>query len=152
MSEIFISYKSLSSRINVPDLNRNPTKSTSLPHFMLRGMDEYWKDAVCADHGFCAVEDLSSDCGALRWRLPSSHFPLCQAIPRLGICAADVSRELARHRSLPLRASGQALPRGYSLTGAPCHAWRCGRMPRMTHLCRHRIHPLVREVELSQGN
>ena len=33
-------------------------------------------------------------------------LPLCRAIPRLGICAADVSGELARHRSLPL--CGQA--------------------------------------------
>jgi hypothetical protein len=110
MSEIFIAYKPLRLSVGVPDLNRNPTKSTPLPHFMLRGRDEYWKDAVCVDHGLSSVEDLSWDCSALRWRLPSSHPPLCRAIPRLGICAADVPRELARLPDEPLREFGVDTP------------------------------------------
>ncbi|GEM_PF-1371436 len=96
----------------VPDLNGIPARSPLCGLLPPRGPYEYGQNAVCSDHGLSSVEDLSPGGLPVRQGLSCSHFALCGTFPRSGLCPADLSGKLARHRSLPLGTSPQALPYG----------------------------------------
>src|ERR1019366_5181456 len=100
--------------------------------------DAHWQDAVRPTHGFFALDDVCADRGALRWRPLRKIAALCRAFPHYGLCAAYLSREFARHRSLSVGPSLETLPPGFSRSGSPHHALRCQRSPRLAHLCRLR--------------
>ena len=94
------------------------------------------QDAVRPDHGLRAVDQLSSHRHALWRRSPGACAQLRGAVPGPGLCSADVAREPARHRSLPVGAGEQALSHGVARSGSPLHAGRCQRGARLADLAR----------------
>ena len=63
-------------------------------------------------------------------------FRCADHYPGHGLCTVDLSRELARYRSLPMGHEIQALPHGHSLHGLPQQSVQCQREARLAHLCR----------------
>src|SRR5579863_10770639 len=78
---------------------------------------EHRQNAFRPTDGFSPVEHLHADCCALRWRCSGANALLRRAIPSDGVCATDIPGEPARHRSLPVGSSLEALPYGFSRTG-----------------------------------
>jgi hypothetical protein len=97
--------------------------------------DAYWQDSVCPTHGFFALDPVHTYRRPLRWQPPGTNFFLCRTVSGDGLCAADLPGKLARHRSLPLGPSAQAVPPGLSGAGSALDAGRCQRIPRLAHLC-----------------
>src|SRR5258706_1339108 len=62
--------------------------------------------------GSSSVEEFRSHRRALRWRSSCARIQLRQPIALHGVCAADLSRELARYHDLSAGAVCQALPSG----------------------------------------
>src|SRR6266542_6894391 len=96
------------------------------------------QDAVRSDYGFRAVDKFPTDRGALWWRSSRACPELRGTVSRHGLRAADVAGESARHRSLPVGTSHQALPHGPARSGSALHAGRCERVARLAHLGRFR--------------
>src|SRR3984893_19418994 len=92
------------------------------------------QNAFCPTDGFSALEHLHAGCRALRWRCSGTNAVLRGAIPSDGVCATDLSGKPARHRSLPVGSSLEALPHGLSPTGAAIDAGRCQRDARLADL------------------
>src|SRR5580693_65527 len=69
------------------------------------------QNAFCPTDGFSALEHLHAGCRALRWRCSGTNAVLRGAIPSDGVCATDLSGKPARHRSLRVGSSLEALPR-----------------------------------------
>ncbi len=76
------------------------------------------------------------------WRRPRcSYTPVSRCISHSGVRAVDLSRELARHRSLPVGASRQALSHGPDTSAGAIDAVGCPGATRLAHLFRVRPAP-----------
>ena len=80
------------------------------------------------------MDELYPDRGASRRRFGCAMSEPYRTVSRHGVCAADLSRESARHRSLPSGQSVQAVRHGLSHAGQALH--RCQRRARLAHLGR----------------
>src|SRR3989344_91648 len=100
------------------------------------GIDEPGQTGIRADHAAFAVDDVSPLRRALWRRTQGQDLFLPRALSLHGLCPADLSRELARHRSVPARASRQAVPHGHPEPGFAQHAGRCQRSARLAPLRR----------------
>src|SRR5512145_702013 len=101
----------------------------------------HWQDAVRAVDGLPALEHVRTAGGALPRRSRGPHTDLCRAVSGDGVRTADLSREPARYRDLPVGASRQALPYGLSRAGQALDALRRERGSRLAHLGRTRPAP-----------
>src|ERR1019366_8421853 len=63
-------------------------------------------------HGFCSVDEFRSHCPEVWWRRARPNASLHGTFPRYGICASNVSRESARHRSLSWSAAVKIVQHG----------------------------------------
>ena len=97
---------------------------------------EHRQDLVRPVDGCPTRDDLHTPGQSLGGR-PLPHVAdRCRTIPRHGLCPADVPRESARHRGLPVRAVSQALPPGGPAGDHAIHAGRCQRAARLADLRR----------------
>ena len=107
-----------------------------IPEIVSGGSHERRQAAVCAVDGLRSLDFVRTQRGPLRRRCPRALIDLHRAVSRHGVCATDLSREPARHRSVPERAAQQALRHGLSCAGAPLYAGRCQPVARLAHLRR----------------
>jgi hypothetical protein len=91
---------------------------------------------LCAGDGARADAQLSPVCAALPRQSQEQILHLPRPIPVHGLRPAHLSRESARHRSLPTRRAQQALPHGHSRGHLPKHAGQREQGPRLAHLRR----------------
>src|SRR5258706_11155658 len=107
------------------DLNHLPTTCPPARNSLVGGTHEPEQIGVCANHEAFAVEDVSPLRGAL-WRIVQGQkFFLPRPLSLHGFCSTDLSRKFARHRSVPARASGQAVPHGHQEPGVAQYSGRC---------------------------
>src|SRR5271157_135717 len=107
-------------------------------HFRRKAADEYWSNHLFAAHGLFPSLRFSSLRGSLPGEPLRQELLLQRSVPLLGVCPAHVSREPARHRSLPACATVEALPHGLSQSGFSRYSSRRQRTPRLAHLPRFR--------------
>src|SRR6188768_258769 len=69
---------------------------------------------VCSAHGLCATTRIQHVRAALWWRPAAARVLLPRSISLFGVCATDVSRELAGHRNLSAGLGAKAVSRGVS--------------------------------------
>src|ERR1019366_3710902 len=81
---------------------------------------------------------VSTLCRPLRRRLQSPQLFLLGSASLFGLRPTDLSRELARHRSLPAFAPPPTLPLGTARRSGAQHAGRSERKSRLAHLRRSR--------------
>src|SRR5574337_448984 len=105
------------------------------------GINEHRQAGVRADHGASTTDDVSSLRRAVRGRAHSQNVLLSRSVPLHGVRAADLSREPARHRSVPASARGQALPHLHSLQHRPQYLGQCERGARLA--CLRRLGPVA---------
>src|SRR5450759_5850939 len=78
--------------------------------------------------------------GPLPGRLPAEEFFLLGPVSSDGLRSVDLSREPARHRSVPAIDEQQALPHGVPRSRGALHAGGSQRVARLAHLCLSLIH------------
>src|SRR6266850_358024 len=100
--------------------------------------DEFWQIDLCTTNGLSSFKGFSSLCQTLPGRLQTQEFFLLGSVSLHGLRAANLSREFARYRSLPARATDQALPSGHSRPSLAQHLGPCEHGSRLAHLCRLR--------------
>ena len=94
------------------DLKHLPLICHPASNSLLGGTHEPGQIGVCANHAAFAVDHVSPLRGAL-WRIvQGQELFLSRALSLHGLCSTDLSRKFARHRSVPARASGQAVSLG----------------------------------------
>ena len=60
---------------------------------------ECWQNLVCANNGIHSLDKFYADCESLFWQCGCSQDDLCGAVSDNGVCAVDLARVVARHRS-----------------------------------------------------
>src|ERR1035437_6448907 len=103
--------------------------------------DAFGEIDICAAHGTPSGEDLGAMRGALSGQPQDPELHLSGSISVHGVCATELSRESAGHRSLLALADTDALPHGYPRSGLAQYAGQCERHPRLADLCRLRAAP-----------
>src|SRR5271163_2089904 len=91
----------------------NGWRAQCLRNFLRRRAHVYRQDVVRAAHGFCAVDDVREDCGAVQRRPSGANTVLRRTIPSHGVCSTDLSREPARYRNLPVGPSVETISLGF---------------------------------------
>src|SRR5688500_10641448 len=83
------------------DLKLIRSYSSSVPRLIpWRTAYEFGQDDVRADYGVRAMDELYPHRGASRRRFGRPTSELHRTVPCHGVCATDLPRESARHRSL----------------------------------------------------
>jgi hypothetical protein len=120
------------------DLNSESAKS-KLPHPTRKELVNEWRqiDLLSID-GLPPLDPVSGMRRTLSWRLQTQEILLLGPISLHGLCPANISRELARHRSLPACQSNQALSHGHSWSHFAQHAGQRQLGARLAHLRRLR--------------
>src|SRR3989441_4072445 len=102
-----------------------------------RGMvHEQWPHDFCSTDGPASARRVSPLRGPLRRRLQGAEFLLPRSILVFGFCPTHISRESARHRNLPARASAPTLPHGPSGRHLAQQSRQRQPAPRLAHLRR----------------
>src|SRR5438876_769661 len=96
------------------DLNSEPVQPMLPQLLRRRRADEFWQIDLCTTDGLSSCKGFSTLCQTLPWRLQTQDVFLLGSVPLHGLRPANLSREFARHRSLPARATHQALPSRHS--------------------------------------
>jgi hypothetical protein len=117
------------------DLNCASSICDPARNSLVGGMDELGQTGVRASHTAFAADHVSPLRDALWRSAQGQELFLSRPIPLHGIRSTDLSRQFARHRSLPARATEQALPHGHQEPGFAQHSGRCQRESRLAHLC-----------------
>src|SRR5215475_14259526 len=94
------------------DLNRESTFCHPAANSLAGGLDEYGQAGVRADYPASAAYHVSALRGSLRWKPQDQEFFLSRSVSLHGVCPVDLSRELARHRSVSACPTKQALSHG----------------------------------------
>src|SRR6516162_2899546 len=116
----------------------NGWQAQCLRNFLRRRPHVHRQDVVRAAHGFCAVDDVREDCGAVQRRSSGANAVLRRTISSHGVCSTDLSGEPARYRNLPVGPGVETLSPGFPRTGAALDAGRCQRDARLAYSCRTR--------------
>src|SRR4030065_35339 len=87
------------------------------PNQTIGGSDAFGEIDIRAVDGTSSGEGLGAMRSALSWQLQDPELHVSGSISVHGVCAADVSRESAGHRSMFALADRDALPHGYSRPG-----------------------------------
>src|SRR6267378_5805012 len=90
-----------------------------------RRADEFWQIDLCTTDGLSPLEKFSALCQALPGRLQTPEFFLLGPVPLHGLRAANLSREFAGYRSLPARATYQALSSRHSRPSLAQYLGQC---------------------------
>ena len=96
---------------------------------------------LCPAHAAPTVDDISSLRRALQRRVPHPAVLMPGSVSVLGVCAVDLAREPARHRSVSACAIVQTLPSRFPQCDRPQHLGQCQRGARLADLCRLRTTP-----------
>src|SRR5712692_7809737 len=107
------------------DLKYAPSICDPARNSLAGGIDEPGQTGFCASHATFAADDVSSLRGALRRRTQGQELFLPRPVSLDGVRPTDLSRKLARYRSVPESPTKQALPHGYQQSGIAQHAGRC---------------------------
>src|SRR5450759_4351798 len=100
--------------------------------------DAFGEIDICAAHGTPSREDLGAMRGAVSGQPQDPELHLPGSISVHGVCATDVSREPAGHRSVFALADREALPHGHSRSGFAQHTGQRERDSGLADLCRLR--------------
>src|SRR4249920_258477 len=135
------------------DLNCATSICDPAKNSLAGGIDELGQTGVRASHAAFAADHVSPLRRALWRSAQGQELFLSRPIPLHGVRSTDLSRQFARHRSVPARTSGQAVPHGHQEPGFAQHSGRCQRESRLAHLRRlcpvahcHRPSPLCRRA------
>src|ERR1700674_5021765 len=99
-----------------------------------RRADEFWQIDLCTTDGLPSVEKFSALCPTLPGRLQTQELFLLGPVSLHGLRAANLSREFARYRSLPARATHQALSSRHSRPSLAQYLGPCQLGKRLAHL------------------
>src|SRR3990170_7284350 len=94
------------------------------------GIHESGQTRVLATYRALAADNVSSLRGALWRSTQGQDLSLSRPITLAGVRPADLSRELARHRSVPESPGKKTLPHGHQQPGIAQHSGRCQRESR----------------------
>ena len=100
--------------------------------------DAYGEAAFCPTDGTHPADGVRALCRSVGWPPQGEELRLQGPVPVHGVCAADLSREPARHRSVPALAGREALPHGDSRPSRAQHARERQRDARLAYLRRLR--------------
>src|SRR5574337_31409 len=103
------------------DLNVEPQTSSPLRGGPAWGGDASRQARFRSGHGAPAAVDVPALCGALRRPAQGQELLVPGSVLRDGLRAVDVSRVVARHRSVSGNATATALPLGFSFAGGSQH-------------------------------
>src|SRR6476619_3820635 len=95
------------------DLNYASSICDPARNSLVGGIDELGQTRVRANHAAFAADHVSPLRDALWRSAQGQELFLSRPIPLDGIRSTDLSRQFARYRSLPARATEQALSHGH---------------------------------------
>src|ERR1043166_4119827 len=128
--------KKLSPMKFVIDLNSS-SANPMLSQLLRKGMaDEFWQIDLFTTNGLSSGIRVSPMRRALPRQLQTQELLLLGPVSVYGLCAANLSREFARHRSLPACATNQALPSRHSWPSLAQYLGPCELSTRLAHLRR----------------
>src|SRR5260370_10541039 len=96
------------------DLKSKPVQPMHARLLRMRRADEFWQINLCTTDGLSSFQEFSTLCQTLPRRLQTQDFFLLASVSFHDLRAANLSREFARHRSLPALSTNQALPSPHS--------------------------------------
>src|SRR5260221_408715 len=120
------------------DLKSKPVQPMHARLLRMRRANEFWEIDLCTADGLSSFQGFSTLCQTLPGRLQTQDFFLLGSVPLHELRAANLSRESARYRSLPARATHQALPSGHSRPSLAQYPGPCELGTRLAHLRRLR--------------
>src|SRR5258708_10536529 len=120
------------------DLKSKPVQPLHARHLRERRADELWQIDLCTTDGLSSFQEFSTLCQTLSWRLQTQDIFLLGSVSLHELRAANLSRESARYRSLPARATHQALPSRHSRPSLAQYLGPCELGTRLAHLRRLR--------------
>src|SRR2546421_9920600 len=120
------------------DLNSKSANLMLPPLLRTRRADEFWQNDLCTTDGLSSFKGFSTLCQTLPGRLQTQDFFMLGSVPLHGLRPANLSREFARYRSLPARATDQALPSRHSRPSLAQYLGPCELDTRLAHLRRLR--------------
>src|SRR6266571_820023 len=123
------------------DLNYERRFCDPAKHNFAGMIDEPRQAGVRATDAAPSADDVSPMRGPVSRRTQGPIVLLSGPVPEHGVCTADLSREPARHRSLPARPTHQAVSPRNSLDGGAQYTGQCERGARLAHLRRLRPEP-----------
>ena len=109
------------------DLNCATSICDPARNLLAGGIDEHGQAGVRATHAAFAADNVSPLRGALWRSAQGQELLLSRSVSLHGVRSTHLSRKPARHRSVPARASEQALPHGHQEPGFAQHSGRCQR-------------------------
>src|SRR5215212_23090 len=118
------------------DLNSKSVQPMLPQLLRQRRADEFWQIDLCTTDGLSSLKSFSTLCQTLPGRLQTQDFFLLGSISLHGLRAAYLSGEFARYRSLPARATDQALSPRHSRPSLAQHFGPCKLGARLAHLRR----------------
>src|SRR5208282_6298784 len=92
------------------------------------------EDAFRAGHGVHSMDEFQPYRRSIFWQCRSPNYELRRTVSRHGVCAADMARKPARHRSDVGRECEQALCDGLAPQCASFHLGGCERLARLANL------------------
>src|SRR5712675_2261410 len=87
------------------DLKSKPVQPMHARLLRMRRADEFWQIDLCTTDGLSSFQEFSTLCQTLPRRLQTQDFLLLGSVSLHDLRAANLSREFARHRSLPAGAT-----------------------------------------------
>src|SRR3974390_2867030 len=94
------------------DLNLEPTFCHPARNALAGGLDAHRQVGFRAGHRTSAVDHVSPLRGTLRWKSQGQKLFLSRSVSLHGIRPTDLSRKLARYRSVSARPTEQTLSHG----------------------------------------
>ncbi len=120
------------------DLKSKPVQPLHARHLRQRRADEFWQIDLCTTDGLSSFQEFSTLCQTLPGRLQTQDVFLLGSVSLHELRAANLSRESARYRSLPARATHQAVPSRHSRPSLAQYVGPCELGTQLAHLRRLR--------------
>src|SRR5258708_16384981 len=120
------------------DLKSKPVQPLHARHLRQRRADEFLQIDRCTTDGLSSFQEFSTLCQTLSRRLQTQNVFLLGSVSLHELRAANLSRESARYRSLPPRATHKPLPSRHSRPSLAQYLVPCELGTRLAHLRRLR--------------